>query len=610
MSDETRKKKKGATAPVVFTTSGGVVHRTNTGRKNVEMPPLTDRVAVDILCAASQPPASTTDDAAVARHICESLVKCGHFCLAWVGRIERDNLETISSTAFAGKNDGYLETVTFQWGEERGDTSVTGTAARTEAPCVENRLDRFEDRWAKQAVRRGMNSAAAFPLYAHDKIYGVLTACMACPDGFGDRENQLLAALAALTGHFVESLRAAHEIEDIREDFQAAEEEKEKIQTQLFLSQKMEALGRLAGGISHDFNNLLTEIIGHSDLLLMQYDKESRAYESMEAIKMAGERAAQLTSHLLAFSRRQVLKRKILRINAVVQEAQKMLKRLIGEDIELLTYLDPDAECIEADRGQLEQVILNLVVNARHAMPEGGKLTVATEKIMVDGYDASQMNDARPGEFICLSVRDTGCGMDENTRKHIFDPFFTTRGKDKGTGLGLSVVYGIIKQHGGWINVISEIGQGSVFRIFLPIADVKMQEFTDEMPILKDLQGNGETILVVEDEDGVRKFVEMILAQNGYKVVPAEGAREALQAFDKHKGRIDLLFSDVVLKDFSGLELTSMLLERKKNLKVLISSGHTMDDDQWEMISQQKLPFLQKPYTTVSLLQKLETVLH
>ncbi len=608
MSNTPKKKKKG-TAPLVFTTSGGTVQLTGKRKKESCGPVLNDQTALEILIASASCPDETVDEVGVARNICESLVSNKHFLLAWVGRIEQDNLETIAPVAHAGKNDGYLETVTFQWGDDRDDPSVTGKTARTKKLQIENDLSNCDGRWATQAIRRGMTSAAAAPVYTQNGMCGVLTVFSDATDAFSQREIQVLEALSSILGSKIESLKCSREMEAIREDFEETEKEKDKIQTQLFQSQKMEALGRLAGGISHDFNNLLTEIIGHSDLLQMQWDKEDKGYQSIEAIKMAGERAAQLTSHLLAFSRRQVLKRKILRINAIVEEAQKMLNRLIGEDVDLLTYLDPDAKCIEADRGQLEQVILNLVVNARHAMPEGGKLTIATEKLTVDGYDASQMNDARPGEFICLSVRDTGCGMDENTRKHIFDPFFTTRDKNKGTGLGLSVVYGIVKQHGGWIDVISELGQGTVFRIFLPISDVEMQEFTDEMPVLKDLQGHGQKILVVEDEEGVRKFVKMILSENGYDIVAAGSAREALKLFDELKGRIDLLFSDVVLKDLSGLQLTSMLQERKKDLKVLITSGHTMDDDQWELISQQRLPFLQKPYTTVSLLQKLETVL-
>ena len=606
---ESPKKKKNGNSPLVFTTSGGTVRLAGNKKQGASGPVLDEQSALEILFSATMRPEEKLDEAGFARQICESLNSNERFPLAWVGRIEQDNLETIGPVAHAGKNDGYLETITFQWGEDRDDPSIIGQSARTEKPEVENDLASRDDRWAHQAVRRGMGSVAAIPIRVHEAIYGVLAVFSDAVNAFSKREIRTIEALASVLGNRIDTLKSSEEVRLIREDFEAAEAEKDKIQTQLFQSQKMEALGRLAGGISHDFNNLLTEIIGHSDLLLMQWDKEEKGYQSIESIKMAGERAAQLTGHLLAFSRRQVLQRKILRINAIVEEAQKMLNRLIGEDVDLLTYLDPDAQCIEADRGQLEQVILNLVVNARHAMPEGGKLTIATEKLNVDAYDASQMNDARPGEFICMSVRDTGCGMDENTRKHIFDPFFTTRDKSKGTGLGLSVVYGIVKQHGGWIDVISELGQGTVFRIFLPIADVEMQEFADEMPVLKDIQGHGEKILVVEDEEGVRKFVKMILGENGYDIVAAGSAREALKLFDELKGRIDLLFSDVVLKDLSGLQLTRMLQERKKDLKVLITSGHTMDDDQWDLISQQKLPFLQKPYTTVSLLQKLETVL-
>ncbi len=385
-----------------------------------------------------------------------------------------------------------------------------------------------------------------------------------------------------------------------------AEEEKEKLQAQLIQAQKMEAVGRLAGGVAHDFNNLLIPIIGYSKLLLCSLSDQDPLRQDVEKIMKVAERAASLTRQLLAFSRRQPLQPQGLDLNATVANIGKMLRRLIGEDIELVTTLEPELEWVKADPGQIEQVIMNLAVNARDAMPQGGKLTITTENVTLDQDRCQVIPEARPGTFVCLSVEDTGVGMDQETLQHIFEPFFTTKEVGQGTGLGLSVVYGIVEQHEGWINVYSEPGQGSTFKVYLPVFDVEPEEDSIEETIsLQELQGRGERILVVEDEEGVRAFARRVLGENGYVAFEAVSAEEALDIFEREKGNFHLVFSDVVLSDRAGFQLADQLLAHKPGLQVLLSSGHTDRKLHWPLIRERGFRFLQKPYAPVDLLRAI-----
>jgi two-component system cell cycle sensor histidine kinase/response regulator CckA len=384
-----------------------------------------------------------------------------------------------------------------------------------------------------------------------------------------------------------------------------AEEEKERIQAQLIQAQKMEAIGILASGVAHDFNNLLTVIQGYIDLAITRIDEADSLYDDLMQVNLVTARAANLTHQLLLFSRRQPMKFALLNVNRAVDETLDMLNHLIDENIVISTDLDPDLWTVRADVGNIEQVIMNLAVNARDAMPEGGNLTLKTENVTLDEGHCKVMPEARPGKFVCLSVVDTGIGMDRETTEHIFEPFFTVKKDGNGTGLGLSVVYGIVQKHEGWIYVTSEPGQGSTFKVYLPGLPGEPADEPEKATSLHDLQGSGERILMVEDEENIRKIFARALRENGYVVFEAASVEEAMAAFERERGEFDLVFSDAVLSDTTGLELVEELLSRQPELSVLLSSGYTGYRAQRSIMHKGKLPFLEKPYDVMELLQAI-----
>jgi two-component system cell cycle sensor histidine kinase/response regulator CckA len=384
--------------------------------------------------------------------------------------------------------------------------------------------------------------------------------------------------------------------------------ERRRLEEQLRQSQKMEAVGRLAGGVAHDFNNLLGVIIGYSELLLESLpsgDQKTRG--RIEEVHKAGQRAASLTRQLLAFSRQQVLEPHLLNLNAVVGDMEKLLRRLIGEDIELVTGLDPALGTVRADPGQLEQVIMNLAVNARDAMPKGGRVAIQTTNVDLSEQISYQGFTILPGRYVLLSVTDSGRGMDAETQRRIFEPFFTTKELGKGTGLGLATVYGIVKQSEGYIHVYSEPGHGATFKVYLPRVDVTAREARVEKPA-ESLRGT-ETVLVVEDEESLRELVVTVLEQNGYNVIAAERPAAALEAAARIGEPIHLLLTDVVLPGMSGRELAEKLLAQRKDLKVLYVSGYTDDIITHHGVLEPGIAFLQKPFSRESLLVKVREVL-
>jgi two-component system cell cycle sensor histidine kinase/response regulator CckA len=385
------------------------------------------------------------------------------------------------------------------------------------------------------------------------------------------------------------------------------EEEKEKLQAQLFQAQKMEAVGVLAGGIAHDFNNLMTTIIGYSSLILANLDDKDPKRKGIRFIRRSGERAASLTEQLLALSRRQMSQPKALDLNAVIIDMEEMLQRLVGEDVELLTFLEPKLRSIKADPIQVEQVVMNLVVNAHEAMRESGQITIKTETVTVDNSQDMSTPQAHPGIFVRLSVTDTGIGMNSETMQHIFEPFFST--KQKGSGLGLAIVYNIAEQCEGWVEVNSEIGQGSTFQVYLPaLAEILEREPAEAVTQPK-LQGQGERILLVEDDEGVRTTISEMLCTHGYTVVETENAIKALEIFEKEGQSFDLVFSDVVLPDRDGLQLVEEILSLKPQLPILLTSGYTDQRAQWPLIREREFHFLQKPFDLSSLLQAISQAL-
>jgi two-component system cell cycle sensor histidine kinase/response regulator CckA len=377
---------------------------------------------------------------------------------------------------------------------------------------------------------------------------------------------------------------------------------------QLRQAQKMEAIGQLAGGVAHDFNNLLTIILGYSDVLANAPDQPKQRVEMLAEIHNAAERAGHLTRQLLAFSRKQVLEPRVVNLNDIVGNMEKMLRRLIGEDVSIHTTLAPDLDRVLADPGQLEQVIMNLVVNARDAMPQGGELCIETANIELDLTYAKAHADVNPGRYTVLAISDSGCGMDEATKARIFEPFFTTKQIGKGTGLGLATVYGIVRQSGGHICVSSGLGHGTTFKVYFPAVVRSEPAPKPSSDRNLSLSGN-ETILIVEDEDSVRALVHSILEIYGYTVLEAREPFEAVQLSESYAGPIHLLLTDVIMPQLNGKRLSELLQSQRPSMKVLFMSGYTDDAIVRQGILSPGICFVQKPFTPAVLAAKLRDAL-
>jgi two-component system, cell cycle sensor histidine kinase and response regulator CckA len=449
-------------------------------------------------------------------------------------------------------------------------------------------LYEFMDEEARPAVRARLEKRKA-------GLAEQLEFCFRRPDG-----SRLWALLSASpmfdeNGTFTGALAMVADITERR-----------LLEEQLLQSQKMEAVGRLAGGIAHDFNNLLGVILGHGDLLLRRIDEQGLRARLEQMVK-AGERASVLTRQLLAFSRKQVLEPRVLDLNSLVTEMEKMLRRLIGEDIHLLTTVADGLGRVRADPGQLEQVLMNLVVNARDAMPTGGRLTIETANVELDGPYAAEHPGIRSGPHVMLAVSDTGIGMDPETRRQAFEPFFTTKPAGQGTGLGLATVYGIVKQSGGHIEVYSELGQGTSFKIYLPRVDQEAEAIV-AVPKVPPARGS-ETVLLVEDEDALREIAAQILEEHGYTVLEARSGAAALERAESHAGPIHLLVADVVMPQMPGRELAERLAALRPSLRVLFMSGYTEQAVLRHGVLAEGTAFIQKPFGPDSFLTKVREVL-
>ena len=383
--------------------------------------------------------------------------------------------------------------------------------------------------------------------------------------------------------------------------------DRRQLEQQLRQAQKMDAVGRLAGGVAHDFNNLLMVINGYTEVLLDQLERGSAMHEKVQSIQQAADRAATLTRQLLAFSRKQVLELKVIDVNVVISDMERLLRPLIGENIELITQLSAKAGHIRADAGQLEQVIMNLVVNAKDAMPEGGRLTLQSSDIIVR-QDFSEHRFIQPGHYTVISVADTGHGMDKETQSRIFEPFFTTKEKGKGTGLGLSTVYGIIKQSNGYVFAESEPGMGTTFCVYLPRVEECAEELLPAKSNAAEARGC-ETVLLVEDEESVRELVRLTLVARGYKVLEAENGEKGLEIAETHHDHIDILITDVVMPGIGGRELARNLLSLRPGISVLYLSGYTEDAVITHATMGPNTAFLQKPFTLQNLAKKVREVL-
>ena len=385
--------------------------------------------------------------------------------------------------------------------------------------------------------------------------------------------------------------------------------ERRALERQLLQSQKMEAIGRLAGGVAHDFNNLLGVILGQTELLQTEFENNPSVHRRADAIEQAGRRAAELTKQLLAFSRQQFIEPRVVDANAIVRDIEKLLKKLLGEDVELTVHLRPDAGNIKIDPSQLEQILMNLTVNARDAMPGGGKLILETACVELDETYARQHLGAKAGDFLMLVVSDTGTGMDSQTMARIFEPFFTTKVEGRGTGLGLSTVYGVVKQNNGYIMTYSELGHGTTFRIYFPRVR-ETPELQDKKPHLGEVAKGSETILIVEDEEALRELARELLEANGYRVIEAERGETALRLVEGSQTPIDLLLTDVVMPGMGGKQLAKRLLELRPGLRVLYMSGYTDDVINNREVWPENTLLLPKPFTKAVLLRKIREALN
>jgi len=384
--------------------------------------------------------------------------------------------------------------------------------------------------------------------------------------------------------------------------------ERKKIEQQLRLAQRMEAIGQLAGGIAHDFNNLLAVIIGSADILVDEIPQTDSRSKRVEMIRQAGSSAADLVRQLLAFSRQQMVQPLVLDTRKIVNATQAMLRRLIGENIDLSVAVEEGVGLITADPGQIEQVLLNLAVNARDAMPKGGRLTIEARNVELDATDKKKHDPIIPGRYVLLAVEDTGCGMDEKTQARIFDPFFTTKEVGKGTGLGLATVYGIVKQSRGYIWVYSEVGQGTIFKVYLPRTDQTIQPLKQTEDEMMALQGS-ETILLAEDSESLREMAREYLESIGYTVLDANSGTQALERAKEFQGRIDMLLTDIIMPEMGGPELADRLVSLRPEVKVIFTSGYTGDVIAGHGPLDPAAVFIQKPYRPKALARKIREVL-
>jgi len=508
-----------------------------------------------------------------------------HAASVWLVDDQRDNLklEMVRGARGRGVKPGTVTNQGLAW-----DALQSGTIVRV------GDFQSFPHPIGWQADIARARSAVAIPLVARQESIGALVVWSREPANFSPTYDNILSTLAehAALG-IVQSLEIAARV---------------VLEEQLIRSHKMEAIGRLAGGVAHDFNNLLTTISGFGELALLRLPPRHPVREYVDQIVQAGERASALTRQLLSVSRRQPVELRVLDLNAVVLDTERMLRRVIREDIDVTTTLPPTLGRVEADPSQIQQIVMNLILNARDAMPSAGLLTVETANVDVDASNARMHATVRPGSYVLLAVTDTGIGMDAETLAQIFEPFFTTKAPGSGTGLGLSTVYGIVKQSGGDISVQSEADRGTTFKIYLPRVD-SLADLARAPHVTHRLRRGTETVLVIEDEERLRSLACLVLTEAGYNVLEAPRGDVALDVAERHQGTIDLVLTDLVMPGLSGHEIAERLQARYPRAKVLFMSGYTDDTIVRCGRGGDVRAFLEKPFTPAGLTRKVRQVL-
>ena len=595
----------------VFDPSGELIHavhvaRDITERKRAEEALKRMNRELRAISDCNQMLLRASDERTLVNEICRIVCEEAGYRMAWVGYAEHDQAKTVRPVAWAGVEEGYLRAANISWSEENEPgRGPTGTVLRSGTTYYNQDFacDAQSSPWRESALQRGYRSSIALPLKdEHASAFGALTIYSSEPNAFSPEEIRLLEELAGDLAFGITVIRA-------RIERKQAEEEKAKLQQHLQQAQKMEAIGQIAGGVAHDFNNILGIINGYSEILLSRRKLDEEQRSQVEEILAAGQRAASLTRQLLAFSRKLVLQPKVLSLNSVIEGFEKMLRRLIGDEIEVRTTLDPNLSAVNADPNQMEQVLMNFCINARDAMPQGGKITIETENVELDDAMAARFS-LTPGRYVTLSVSDSGIGMDHATQSHIFEPFFTTKGPEHGTGLGLATVYGIVRQSDGHVSVYSEPGRGSTFRVHLPAVNQRTKEDEQSSKALELLRGS-ETILLVEDAAPLRTLYRKILEEKGYTVLEAGDGERALQVAEQYHGNLALLLSDVSLPKMKGPALAKILLQQRPTMKVLFMSGHSD-----EVVSGRDhllaggAGFIQKPFGAEDLFRKLREILN
>lgn len=543
------------------------------------------------------------EEGALLNQICQTLVKVGGYELVWVGYLKKNEEEPFQLMAKAARMSRHLALVEQTeriWKTEKNlmQESLTTGKPMVISDFFEN--DQFE--LVNDMLREtGFESMVSLPLHVHNRPVGALNIFSLDAFRFDGEEMSLLQELTNNLTYGITALRTQAENRKIAE-------EKSEIQVQLLHSQKMEAIGTLAGGVAHDFNNLLTAIQVSADLAMMQSEETDPAFLELKEIRQVSIHAAELAKQLLLFSRKHPMEFTTIQLNKNIEVLRKMLIRMIGEDIKLETNLSPDLWSIQGDKGTLEQILMNLTLNGKDAMPNGGKLAISAENVELDAGKAAQMHGAREGNFVKISVRDQGTGIPAENLEHIFEPFFTTKGPGKGTGLGLSVVYGIVQEHKGWIHVESELGNGSCFEVYIPGRPALVSEKASPSVDYSLLRGHGERILLIEDEVRVREFTAKGLEKNNYRVYTASTAEEALALFKKEKGEFNLVLSDIGLPDQNGFKLANTLLKKKPGLPILLSSGYGDSPSKYDIEKSPGLRYLEKPFALPELLRVVKNM--